>query len=468
MPRIPGKMIADGAIGVDQAAGALAGAGLTGGGGSAFAVNVDGSTLEVATDTVQVKAAGISNSHISGTAAIALSKLAESVVQADGGQAFTADQSMGGFKLTNLGTPAGSADAVTKAYADAIVSGLSDFKGSVVALADSTGLPAYTQAGAGEGATLTASANGAFPAQDGVTLVADDRVLVCDPAGTSDADHGIYTLSTVGDGATSWVLTRATDADADAEVTAGTYVFVSEGTTYGDSAWVISTNDPITVDTTTITFVQFSGLGQITAGNGLQASGNELSVEADATTGGDVVAVSVGANGVGFDISGIVDAATLETDTLGTMRIKDGGVDAAALAAAVAGNGLTGGAGSALAVDASNDSISVAVGGVSAAVPTASDKAQNPSATTGNGQDSALDITGTPAGDSYVQVLVNGVAVELGDGVTTKDCYFSVDGGTTPRAVSAIAAADSFFWNGTVAGYDLAATDEVDFNYATT
>jgi hypothetical protein len=55
---------------------------------------------------------------------IALPLLAESVIQADGGQAFTADQSMGGFKLTSLGSPTGPADATPKSYVDAIASGL--------------------------------------------------------------------------------------------------------------------------------------------------------------------------------------------------------------------------------------------------------------------------------------------------------------------------------------------------------
>jgi hypothetical protein len=49
---------------------------------------------------------------------VALDRLAEAVIQADGGQAFTANQSMGGFKLTNLGTPTVSTDAATKDYVD--------------------------------------------------------------------------------------------------------------------------------------------------------------------------------------------------------------------------------------------------------------------------------------------------------------------------------------------------------------
>jgi len=68
----------------------------------------------------QIIAATITNAEISGSAAIALSKLAEAVIQADGGQAFTADQSVGNFKLTNLGTPTAAGDAANKSYVDSV------------------------------------------------------------------------------------------------------------------------------------------------------------------------------------------------------------------------------------------------------------------------------------------------------------------------------------------------------------
>ena len=99
------------------------------------------------------------------------------------------------------------------------------------------------------------------------------------------------------------------------------------------------------------------------------------------------------------------------------------------------------------------------------AAPTSSDKAQNPAATSGDNEDSTIDITTTPARDSYVQVLVNGASVELGDGSKLKDCYFSSDGGTTARDISDITAGDSLYWNGDISTYDLAASDEIDLSY---
>ena len=110
---------------------------------------------------------------------------------------------------------------------------------------------------------------------DGVTLSAGDRVLVKDQS--TQAQNGIWVVA-----AGSW--SRATDADADAEVTAGLFVFVEEGTTNADSGWVLTTNGTITVGSTGITFSQFSGAGQITAGDALTKSGNTLNVNDDNIT----------------------------------------------------------------------------------------------------------------------------------------------------------------------------------------
>jgi hypothetical protein len=84
-----------------------------------------------------------------------------------------------------------------------------------------------------------------------------------------------FTGNTAAGGAWS----RSTDADASSEVTSGLYVFVSEGTVNGDSGWVLTTNDPITLNTTALSFVQFTGAGQITAGSGITKTGNTLAID---------------------------------------------------------------------------------------------------------------------------------------------------------------------------------------------
>jgi len=98
--------------------------------------------------------------------------------------------------------------------------------------------------------------------------------------------------------------------------------------------------------------------------------------------------------------------------------------------------------------------------------PTTGDKFLTPAATTGNYQDSTIDIGATPALDGYVGVRVNGIHYRVADGNRDNgDCYFSVDGGTTARAMAAITSGDSLFWNGVVAGFDLATSDRLDIDY---
>lgn len=136
-------------------------------------------------------------------------------------------------------------DLIPKWYADAIANGL-DWKGSV---------------------RVATTANvvlvgGAPNAVDGVTLAANDRVLVKNQSTASQ--NGIYTVQTLGTGANgTWV--RASDANSSAEVTSGMTVWVSEGTSHGDSAWTLVTNDVIALNTTALAFTQTSGLGQITS-----------------------------------------------------------------------------------------------------------------------------------------------------------------------------------------------------------
>jgi len=103
------------------------------------------------------------------------------------------------------------------------------------------------------------------------------------------------------------------------------------------------------------------------------------------------------------------------------------------------------------------------LGPVAAAVIT--NKAMACAATTVDGAlATANTLTSRGRAGSYIQVMVNGIQVTVGDGVKTKDCYFSGDGGTTARAIVDIVAGDSCYWMGSVAGYQLATTDTMDWN----
>lgn len=155
---------------------------------------------------------------------------------------------------TNLGVDA----AITAA-----VNGLS-WKQAVRA-ATTAALPAntYANGAAGVGATLTGNVNGALSAQDGVTLAANDRLLVKTEA--AGANNGLYLLTQLGTAGTPYILTRATDADGAAELVNAS-VYVSEGTTLADTQWTCSTNATITVGTTSLAFAQLTSGGGSTQG----------------------------------------------------------------------------------------------------------------------------------------------------------------------------------------------------------
>ena len=191
---------------------------------------------------------------------------------------------------------------VNKTYVDSVANGL-DVKASVrVVTTANLGATYNNSAG-----TLTNSGTQAAIAIDGVTLVATNRVLVKDQ--TTAAQNGFYKVTTVGDGSTNWVLTRTPDADAASELTAGAFTFAEEGTLNGDNGYVMSTDGAVTLGTTAITFEQFSGAGQITAGNGLTKNGNTI----DAVGTADKISVSADAITIASTYVGQTSITTLGT-----------------------------------------------------------------------------------------------------------------------------------------------------------
>jgi len=171
----------------------------------------------------------------------------------------------------------GTNSLVTKEYVDAIKQAL-DVKDSVVVATTANLSANYNNAGG----TLTNSGTLAALSIDGVSLSAADRVLVKDQS--SAAENGIYVVTTVGDGSTAWVLTRADDANTSAELTGGVFTFVEQGTIGADNGYVFTHNGAPTLGTTSLTVSQFSGAGQIVAGDALSKSGNTLNVNDDNIT----------------------------------------------------------------------------------------------------------------------------------------------------------------------------------------
>ena len=188
----------------------------------------------------------------------------------------------GAQKITNLATPTSATDAATKGYVDAAVAGV-DWKQSVRAASTAN----------------IATLSGALTV-DGVSLVAGDRVLVKNQDTASD--NGVYVVA-----AGSWA--RSTDANENSEVTSGFAVFVEEGTVNADSGWVLTTDGSITVGSTELTFVQFTGLGQVTAGDGLTKNGNVLNA-----VGGTGIAVAADSIAVDRTTNGAKVALIYSTD----------------------------------------------------------------------------------------------------------------------------------------------------------
>lgn len=173
------------------------------------------------------------------------------------GDTMTGNLSMGNtVRVTNLLDPSAAQDAATKAYVDAQSQGF-DLKSSVRAAT-----------------TAPITLSGAQTI-DGVSVIAGDRVLVKDQA--AGADNGIYVAA-----AGAWA--RSDDANTSAEVTAGMYTFVSEGTVNGNQGYALTTNDPITLGTTALVFSQVTGPNLYTGGNGIDITGNVISSNVDNST----------------------------------------------------------------------------------------------------------------------------------------------------------------------------------------
>ena len=199
-----------------------------------------------------------------------------------------------------------------KAYVDAVSSGL-DLKESSHAATTANLSSAYDNGSSGVGATLTNNSTQAALSVDGQTMVAAERLLVKDQ--TAGLQNGIYTVTTVGTNSTNWVLTRATDFDGSPsnEVDSGSFTFVETGTDNADSGWVVTTDGTITVGTTAISWSQFSGAGQITAGAGMTKSGNTLNVIGTSNK----ITVSADAVTISTSYVGQTSITTLGTITTG-------------------------------------------------------------------------------------------------------------------------------------------------------
>jgi len=274
--------------------------------------------------------------------------------------------------INNLADPVQDQDAATKIYVDTVAQGL-DIKASVVystanTLTNLNGAYTYNNGASGVGATITFSGTGAFT-PDGTAVSVGQRILVRDEVGAfvnnttpSAAFNGIYVVTDAG-GGTNAVLTRALDFDngSPSGEIPGAFTFVEAGSTWADTGWVCTTNNPVTVGTTQIIFTQFSGAGSYTANTsaGISLTGTVFSALVDNNTtafdGGGNIIVKAGANLTTPNIgnatgnsliltgNGLIEGTTLSA----TGNVIGGNITTVGLISATgnatAGNVLTGG-----------------------------------------------------------------------------------------------------------------------------
>jgi hypothetical protein len=215
--------------------------------------------------------------------------------------------------------------------------------------------------------------SGGAPATvDGVTLSLNDRILVT--AQSTASQNGLYYVTTVGSGSNgTWA--RTSDGNETGEIEAGMIVMVTAGTIYADTQWKLTTDDPITVGSTSLTFVQNYSANSISSGtsNVVVTSNANVTI----SSAGTANVVNVGNTAVTF--TGNVFPSANVTYSLGNtaLRWKDlwlanstlyiGDVAVATIGSALTINGsnvLTGNAGAAFSTSGNITGGNILTGGL--------------------------------------------------------------------------------------------------------
>jgi hypothetical protein len=307
------------------------------------------------------------------------------------------DFSLNNYIIINAGTPTNPHDLANKEYVDAVVQGLS-VKEEVYLKTNTLNDLSNDGAGADPFVYIADPTdewtNVETPTFDGKTVNDGDRVLITHAENAKGNGIWIYDF-----GATKFF--RAEDAnnkideDSNNEVRGGMFTFVTNGDNWVNTGWVLTGAGTKSLGIDNLIFVQFTGVGLITAGNGLNKSGNTIFV------------------------------------------IHDG------------------------------DSTSSSSAGIKSSSLFMEQK-QAPVAITFPGADAStnISISYTPAGDSDILILLNGIYYDISYGAATGVFYFKDASGENIRAKSTIIASDILWFSPTNAGFGTAITDEITLVYS--
>lgn len=255
--------------------------------------------LERTADGIQIASSGVINDMLAGS--IGLDKLIKAVVAADGTVPFTANQDMGGNRLTNMAQAQDPEDAINLAQLQTWSAGL-DFQADVLATQEDSTLDPGSSPSEGDRYIITNSAD--LHTNFGtVTDLADNDIVEYKNSEFVVA----YDISVKGEGAVAWDRTND-------------YFQFWDGSTWRQHGGLtgVTAGDGLgkNINTIFVEVADFAGTGledngsndlQISSqGNGLAGgNGSLLSVDPDGTSGGDISPVTVGANGVGVDVTSL-------------------------------------------------------------------------------------------------------------------------------------------------------------------
>lgn len=454
------------------------------------------------------------------------------VFKRDGSVAATGNLALGGNKITGSAAGTAAGDLVTKAQLDSVSGGIivksparvaTDDVGEI--LDDNASLtaaaPVYSNTGGTSSRgqiTAVLAVSGTFTV-DGVSLVDNDRILIGaegEAGGLGGDANGCWYPTIVG---TALTLDRCTDYDEDAEVVAGNYFFIQEGTVHGGHSHVLSTPDPIVIggaSGTSLSFVMYTAISladtappSVDAGDaGVVGTSSQAAREdhQHAVSTGTASSASTGqtnTEGTSTDLAradhGHAHTRSAPTSNLGgtsTNAVGASGdfadaahthaIDTGTTTAATAGQTGSAGSGANLAhanhehAHARSAALAVSTAnGIGSSgnfadaehlhdspQMTDANKREAASVTTGTNETTGLTIANVPALGTHISIVMNTVVYDVGDGVDTSDFYYSNDACTTPRATASITSGD-VLCQGDNLPFNLDTSDEISQNYLT-